>query len=215
MAEIIGLNNMVLRSIIDMLNKVLVLFLLIIIQSNSAYATTAIDVLNQYCKYDLSGYRLDSNGMHKIRDFYAWDEKERYEPGWDCFLVISGFDVESIVEKANIAHAVIKYEVIGAICSANILSKKRYTDEVSIEMVKIDGNWKLKDFIISPRVSIDTAVNYINNVRCGKKKREECKEKQMNLIAELEKIRRAIKGSKEIAPGLDQYEMGSEMSEKG
>jgi hypothetical protein len=144
-----------------MLNRYfLLLIVVLLIPFSSVLASPVTDILNIYCSYDFKGYRIDPNRVKEIRDFYAWEEENRYEPGWDCFYIVSGFNIKMKSIKGNKAHAIIEYFILAEYCADNNLKKKKYTEVEAVTLAKIGDKWKLKNYVPFPRVSKEAAIAF-------------------------------------------------------
>ena len=124
--------------------------------SHALDKTRVVNVINEYCKLDFSGARTPYGDYEKIYHLMAW-ENERSDPGWDIFLIVTGYKiVEEIIEN-NSAIVTVEYNVIGEL-SFRKLEVVHYIDKATFNLLNKNNEWKITKYIISPRISLDTAL---------------------------------------------------------
>lgn len=128
--------------------------------SNSASVNSAAFEVKKYCELDFNGARISGGDYKEIRNLMAWDE-DRDEPGWDCFIIISDYKITNEAVKQDAAYVTVKYNVIARFCSDYSLEKKGYIDTVDFKLTRADSFWKIKDYVLYPRISKKTAINYL------------------------------------------------------
>jgi hypothetical protein len=174
-----------------MLNRYLLLLIFVLlIPFSSVLASPVTDVLNKYCSYDFKGYRIDPDRAIEIRDLYAWEEEERSEPGWDCFLIVSGFKIKATSIKEDKAHAIIEYFILAEYCGGYKLEKIHSTEEVTVTLVKIGDKWKLRNFVPLPRASKEAAIDLFT---CHLKNQNKCDLEYEQKRMETKRIINALK----------------------
>ena len=130
------------------------------INSNPAYSNSAVIAVKKYCDLDFNGARIPGGNYDKLRNLMAWEE-DQDEPGWDCFIIISDYKIIDEKVKQNTAIVTISYNVLLRFCSDYSFEKKIYADRVDFELKKIEGFWKINEYVPYPRISKDVALKYL------------------------------------------------------
>ena len=156
-----------------------------------AFGSLVSDVVNRYCKLDSEGLRLSIDKYDEIRNLMAW-EKDQDEPGWDCFKIISDYKIVNTISTNETATVTVQYNIVGTLCGIE-LDRKSYLDVVDFKLIKTDKTWKIREYIPYPRISIDTAIvflqNWAKNLERAGSQNEEKISKLKALIIELERLR--------------------------
>ena len=87
-----------------------IVFIIIILFCNNAFASPKDDVLNvihSYCKADFEGARLSSVTYPEAFKYVSWED----EPGWDIVTGISSYVITSVTISGAKAKAVVVYTV--------------------------------------------------------------------------------------------------------
>ena len=138
-------------------------YFLMLLSCNIALGSPVKKVVDKYCQLDFDGARVSANDYEKIRSLMSWEE-DQVEPGWDCAKIISGYRI--ISEKIDIDEAVVtvKFNVLADLCSDFIIYKKNYSDVVNVKLTKLNNTWKIKEYIVFPRISTNTAIKHLQNL---------------------------------------------------
>lgn len=165
-------------------------FSLMLFQSCSSLNPSVLEV-KKYCELDYNGARMPfSDRYEDIRKLMAWEE-DQVEPGWDCFIIISGYKIISIEIGQNAAIVTVGYSVLAEFCSDYSIEKKNYIDTVDFNLLKIDNAWKIKEYVLFPRISKNVAITYLKNrLKLLKEKESEEIIRIHSLIDSLEKLNR-------------------------
>lgn len=93
----------------------------------------------------------------------AWEE-DQDEPGWDCFKIISDYEIMDSIVTEDSAKVIVKYKVLSTACDFE-LDKRSYLDSVEFELTKTKDAWKIKKYIPYPRVSIDNTLAFFKDLQ--------------------------------------------------
>lgn len=180
------------------INKYLVhllgIFASILLFCSYGFGSSINEVVDKYCQLDLQGARLSSsNNYDEIRRLMAWQENQD-EPGWDCFLIISGYSILKELVNDNTATVSVKYDVLAMSCGDIMLIEKRNLSEiVDFNLVKVNNTWKIEKYIVYPRVSDNAAITHyrhvIKRLLIDEKKNREKVSNLRTLISEVERLR--------------------------
>jgi hypothetical protein len=151
---------------------------------------SAVDI---YCRMDLAGARLGSDGFVWVRDLVLWPD----EPGWDAAAVVEDFELTDASIAADSAEVSVKYTVAGrtegdgswcAAGAAGESSDARVDREevVRFRLRRSDNAWKIYEPIIPPHVSVERMTQHVERLveshRDSDNLREYCAELEKTLM---------------------------------
>lgn len=150
------------------------------------------EVVSKYCQLDYEGARTPAGKYGEIRNLMAWGT-DQDEPGWDCFKIISRYRI--LNEKINGAAATVtvEYTIIASVWSSARIDKNSYINTVDVELLETPSGWKIRKYVVYPRISINTAIAlfdiWIKEWQAGGLENDEKVFKIKSFKNELEKLR--------------------------
>lgn len=123
-----------------------------------------------YCQFDFDGSRLSGKTWKELESLIGYEE----EPGWDRAVVVRGFKVSRVKVTRNTATAHVEYAVVGQLegaeefrplqsASAQEVAESNIT-AVDVQLKKVNGKWKIADFIPFPRVSVQKMIEHLESL---------------------------------------------------
>lgn len=131
--------------------KVFLILAVAIPQGPEDYPATPIEVVRQYCDFDLKTGRISTANFGKLPPLVTWDE----EPGWDTVTVVSGFKILSSKQSQHRAVVTVRWDVLGHAEAENV-TKERTPEIVEYKLKLVKGLWKIESPIVQPHVSLPT-----------------------------------------------------------
>jgi hypothetical protein len=124
--------------------------------------------IEKYCKLDLEGVNLSSERAKKIFPFIYWPIGGKVNPGWDFMVVVSNYSIKRKATVRKFDHDVVQfevsYDVLGLVHGGPEFIEKSEKETIIIEAIKINNGWKIVNPILPPHVSIETAINHLNDL---------------------------------------------------
>ncbi len=108
-------------------------------------------VVERFCRLDFEGARLSTDAYQPILSLISYPA----EPGWDRAIGITWYKIKSVSVEDNEAEVTVNYSIPGI---ENTLDLKEYETE-NIKLKKINGCWKISEYIQLPRPSIELLNN--------------------------------------------------------
>jgi hypothetical protein len=118
-------------------------------------AETPSDVVRKFCQLDYEGARLSSVTYKKIIPLVAYPE----EPGWDIVIGIRSYEIKKEQIQRNKAEVIVVYDL-----ERSWPPGIRPNNREVIKLVKVDGVWRIEEYITYPRVSLEVLCKEFN--RC-------------------------------------------------
>jgi hypothetical protein len=166
MVQLTGLVVIVVTGMKKMINAknkyVLLIGASILLFSTGAFSSPITREVEKYCDLDLNGARISGINYAEMRKLMAWTE-DQDEPGWDCFRIVADYKILNEKVKGPSAKVIVEYNVLAHFCSNYELDRNKYREEISVDLVKKNNTWKIKKYILYPRISIEAALTYLNN----------------------------------------------------
>jgi len=120
---------------------------------------SAVGSVNQYCKLDYKGARLQTSTYDRISNFTDWEE----EPGWDSVVVVKDFKTKSSHVAGNGASVSVEYTEYGKLNGSEFLAK-RGTETITFRLRKLNGVWKITSPEVPPHVSPGALIAHIEEL---------------------------------------------------
>lgn len=122
----------------------------------TAQSLTPSQTIEIYARADYEGIRLTSGNYlsritTKLLSLYGTDDVD--EPGYDMVFVINGYKIINETIDGDTAFVTIQYDIICDISAYESIFNTR-KEELSVRLVKINNEWRLKYPIVPPRVSL-------------------------------------------------------------
>ncbi|MGD0821133.1 MAG: hypothetical protein ABSA71_10355 [Desulfomonilia bacterium] len=127
-------------------------------------STSPSDIVSKYCKLDYNGERTPIGDINKMDD-YMKDGKDYDEPGWDRFIIVSEYKVlEENYNGDGTVTIPVEYTILATLNSSPqlVLEQKKNIKVENITLVKVNDTWKIKKYIIFPRISPGSAIKLVN-----------------------------------------------------
>ena len=118
-------------------------------------AETPSDVVRKFCQLDYEGARLSSDTYKKIIPLVAYPE----EPGWDIVIGIRSYEIKNEHIQGNKAEVIVKYDI-----DRSWPPGIRPNNREVVKLVKLDGIWRIEEYVTSLRVSVEILCKEFN--RC-------------------------------------------------
>lgn len=131
--------------------RVLLILAATLPQKSGEYPATPIEVVRQYCEFDLEAGRISTANFPKLPSLVAWEA----EPGWDTVTIVSGFKILSSKQSHDRAVVTVKWAVLGHSEAENI-TKDQKSEVVDYQSKLVKGLWKIESPVIPPHVSLPT-----------------------------------------------------------
>jgi hypothetical protein len=131
--------------------------------AGDAYPGAPASVVAAYVEADGEGLALDGETAPALLKYVVWTET----PGWDSYTVIKSYDIGEVGYSGDKASAVkasvqIIYHVVGEVSGPEFTAKTA-DEEVTFEVVKKNGKWKISEPQIGPHLTIEGAINTIES----------------------------------------------------
>lgn len=136
--------------------------ILLLFSTTCAFGSPAAHQVEKYCDLDFKGARITGKNYSEVRQLMAWSA-DQDEPGWDCFRIIRDFKIVSEEVDGSRAKVMVEYNIVAGFCGSYELDAKQYKEVVPVELIKNNDSWKVKNYILYPRISIETALEYLDN----------------------------------------------------
>lgn len=153
-----------------------------IANNGESYPETPEKVVEEFCKEDLKGVRV---GMHggwgNVRKYVSWED----EPGWDGAIIISKYNIRKLQERNDIARVSITYRVLGE-TDGRSWRPGRGKRMVVFILKRDNGRWRINDPIISPNISLDTAIQILEEAT-----KDISNENTIRALKQLKRIRKS------------------------
>jgi hypothetical protein len=128
-------------------------------------AESASEIVNQFCKMDYNGFRTQASQNDNIYKLMETG-KNYVEPGWDAYIVISGYKIlKQSQKKDGTLIVAVKYSELAIINSNPGIQKIDKIETVNFTLVKVHNIWKIRDTSgIFPMISKESAKKWINDL---------------------------------------------------
>jgi len=137
---------------------------------------TPDSVVKKYYQADLDGARLSAEGYRKIKPLILWE----HEPGWDLVFVTKGARIDKTGQlRTGEIYVTVFYEVLGILTGDELLEIE-FTQVVTFNLIKKNGQWKIKQPVIFPHVSQLALSKHMEDVL--KENQDKKREARLNLI---------------------------------
>jgi hypothetical protein len=149
---------------INRVSLIMLITIFLIISNNKTLwcYSTPYDIVKKYCELDYNGARTPiSDSYNQIIGLY---ENEFDEPGWDTFIVVSGFDISSVQQKNKNNTVTIKVSYNNLIELNSTPDIKKFQNKNFVDFIlKLNKNsWKIVDPIDFPRISKVSSLKLID-----------------------------------------------------
>ncbi len=116
-------------------------------------------VVNDYCRMDYQGMRLEKDSWERIKSLTTW----KTNPDWQGFTVITKYEVQPGDEGLRSASVNVRYAVLGHFdVGMGYVSEPR-KEEVSFLLKEVESSWRInaQDPPINPHVSKQRAITWL------------------------------------------------------
>ncbi len=120
----------------------------------------AAEVLNKFLKYDSEGTFLTQKGNKYLQDLTQWDGEAL---GGEGISVIHGYQVRYLGSESNVLNFQVTYNMIG-LASTMGYQKETNPKNYVFKLRQFDGKWKIFQPVALGFVSVDFAIEYINQL---------------------------------------------------
>jgi hypothetical protein len=117
------------------------------------YPGAPASVVAAYIEADGEGLALEGETSSAVLKYATWTET----PGWDSFTVIKSYDIGEVGTTGSKGSVQIIYHVVGQISGPEFTAKTA-DKEVTFEVVKKNGKWKIAGPQIGPHLTIESAI---------------------------------------------------------
>ena len=122
------------------------------------YPGAPASVVAAYIEADGEGLALDGETADAVLKYTAWKET----PGWDSYTVIKSYDIGEVGHTGNKASVQITYHVVGQV-SGPEFTPQTDKEEVTFELEKKNGKWRITDPQNGPHLTIEGAIETIES----------------------------------------------------
>jgi len=96
------------------------------------------NVVAAFCDADGRGERLYAEQSAPLREFIGW----RFEPAWDRFVLISGYEVNPVRVAGDEAELNVRYGVEAEVTGEGV-NEQPHLEVVPVNVKRVEGTWRL------------------------------------------------------------------------
>jgi hypothetical protein len=137
----------------------LLLLLLATSSFAASYPGSPAAVVAAYIEADGAGKALDSDTVPLVLKYTTWKEA----PGWDSCAVIKSYEIGEVAATAGKASVQITYQVAGQLSLLSYTAKPA-KEEVSFDVVKTKGKWKIVSPQLAPHLTATAAIAFLKKI---------------------------------------------------